>query len=76
MDLLLDTHSLIWFLNGDYKLSDKAKTMIESPKNTKLSQSFRKYMQLPIAGFFSFAELPLVVCLSKRTEVEAALLVT
>lgn len=29
MDLLLDTHSLIWFLNGDKKLSDKAKSAIE-----------------------------------------------
>ncbi len=28
MDLLLDTHSLIWFLNGDNKLSDKVKIAI------------------------------------------------
>jgi PIN domain nuclease of toxin-antitoxin system len=28
MNLLLDTHSLIWFLNGDEKLSAKAKSMI------------------------------------------------
>jgi PIN domain nuclease of toxin-antitoxin system len=25
MDFLLDTYALIWFLNGDAKLSDKAK---------------------------------------------------
>jgi PIN domain nuclease of toxin-antitoxin system len=36
MDLLLDTHSLIWFLNGDKKLSDKAKSAIEDPENSKI----------------------------------------
>lgn len=36
MDLLLDTHSLIWFLNGDEKLSDKAKSAIEDPTNSKI----------------------------------------
>jgi PIN domain nuclease of toxin-antitoxin system len=36
MDLLLDTHSLIWFLNGDEKLSIKAKSAIEDPKNSKI----------------------------------------
>lgn len=36
MVLLLDTHSLIWFLNGDEKLSDKAKDLIEDPANSKL----------------------------------------
>ena len=36
MDLLLDTHSLIWFLNGDEKLSEKAKLAIEDPENSKI----------------------------------------
>jgi PIN domain nuclease of toxin-antitoxin system len=36
MDLLLDTHSLIWFLNGDEKLSDKARSAIEDPTNSKI----------------------------------------
>jgi PIN domain nuclease of toxin-antitoxin system len=36
MDLLLDTHSLIWFLNGEEKLSDKAKSVIEDPSNSKI----------------------------------------
>jgi len=36
MDLLLDTHTLIWFLNGDEKLSDKAKSAIEDTKNSKI----------------------------------------
>lgn len=35
MELLLDTHSLIWFLNGDKKLSDIAKAAIENPANSK-----------------------------------------
>jgi PIN domain nuclease of toxin-antitoxin system len=36
MDILLDTHTLIWFLNGDNKLSDKVKTAIEDPNNVKV----------------------------------------
>ncbi len=36
MDLLLDTHTLIWFLNGDETLSDKAKSAIEDPDNSKI----------------------------------------
>lgn len=31
MNLLLDTHSLIWFLNGDKKLSDKVKVPLKIP---------------------------------------------
>lgn len=33
MDLLLDTHALIWFINGDKRLPDKS---IEIIKNTKI----------------------------------------
>jgi len=29
MNNLIDTHALIWFLNGDNNLSDKAKKAIE-----------------------------------------------
>ena len=36
MNLLLDTHTLIWFLNGDEKLSYKAKFAIEDTKNSKI----------------------------------------
>jgi PIN domain nuclease of toxin-antitoxin system len=36
MDLLLDTHSLIWFLNGDEQLSDVARNAIENPENSKM----------------------------------------
>ncbi|MBK8807428.1 MAG: type II toxin-antitoxin system VapC family toxin [Bacteroidales bacterium] len=36
MDLLLDTHTLIWFLNGDEQISDKAKALIEDSQNSKI----------------------------------------
>ncbi len=36
MDLLLDTHTLIWFLNGDDMLSKKAKSAIEDAENVKI----------------------------------------
>lgn len=34
MEILLDTHILLWTLNGDTKLSDKAKEIIFSKNNT------------------------------------------
>ena len=33
MKLLLDTNALIWFANGDEKLSKKAIIAIENPQN-------------------------------------------
>ena len=33
MKYLLDTHALIWFLNGDSQLPDKVKTIIEEKGN-------------------------------------------
>ena len=35
MKYLLDTHTLLWFLRGDKKLSDKARQLIDSPRNSK-----------------------------------------
>jgi len=35
MDCLIDAHALIWFFNGDKKLSDKAREAIENPDNLK-----------------------------------------
>lgn len=35
MKVLLDTHVLLWFLNGDKKLNKQQKEIIESPKNLK-----------------------------------------
>ena len=36
MTLLLDTHSFLWFCQGDTSLSAAAKTLIEDPNNRKL----------------------------------------
>jgi PIN domain nuclease of toxin-antitoxin system len=36
MRLMLDTHTLIWFLNGDPNLSQKARHAIENPDNLKI----------------------------------------
>ena len=35
MKYLLDTHTLLWFLQGDKKLSDKARQLIDNPRNSK-----------------------------------------
>ena len=35
MKYLLDTHTLIWFLIGDKKLSDTARRLIDNPSNEK-----------------------------------------
>ena len=36
MTFLLDTHTLLWFLNGDSHLSTKAQALIEDPINERL----------------------------------------
>jgi PIN domain nuclease of toxin-antitoxin system len=33
MKIILDTHTLLWFLSHDIKLSEKARTMIEDSSN-------------------------------------------
>jgi len=35
MNLLLDTHTLLWFFNGSSELSGNAKSAIENPENVK-----------------------------------------
>lgn len=35
MNILLDTHALVWFLNGDKKLSRTVKDSIEDPSIIK-----------------------------------------
>lgn len=35
MNCLLDTHTLIWFLNGDKKLTKSVITLIENTDNKK-----------------------------------------
>lgn len=34
MEIVLDTHTLIWFLSADAQLSETARLAIESPSNT------------------------------------------
>ena len=36
MNLLLDAHALLWFLNDDRQLAPTAKALIEDPTNRKL----------------------------------------
>jgi len=36
MNLLLDTHAFLWFIDGNAKLSDRARDLIEDPGNAKL----------------------------------------
>lgn len=36
MKYLLDTHTLLWFLSGDKRLSAKARRLIENPNNVIL----------------------------------------
>ncbi|WP_221394038.1 type II toxin-antitoxin system VapC family toxin [Dyadobacter sp. NIV53] len=35
MNFLLDTHTLLWFINGDLELSKEARDIIENPNHTK-----------------------------------------
>ncbi|MDP3838510.1 MAG: hypothetical protein Q8Q54_06275 [Methylococcales bacterium] len=35
MQLLLDTHTFIWFIEGNSKLSNKAKALIEASDNQR-----------------------------------------
>jgi len=35
MNLLLDTHAILWFLNGDKKISERVKKVLSSPSNDK-----------------------------------------
>ncbi|MEQ1643253.1 MAG: type II toxin-antitoxin system VapC family toxin [Pyrinomonadaceae bacterium] len=35
MKLLLDTHTLLWFIGGETELSQAARTLIEDPENKK-----------------------------------------
>jgi len=35
MNILLDTHTFLWFLSGDTELSKQARTLIENPEHEK-----------------------------------------
>jgi PIN domain nuclease of toxin-antitoxin system len=47
MNLLLDTHIVIWFITNDDKLSKKVKDLIEDSKN-KCFVSIASYWELSI----------------------------
>jgi PIN domain nuclease of toxin-antitoxin system len=34
LELLVDAHAFLWFVSGDAKLSDRARQLIEEPRNT------------------------------------------
>ena len=46
MKLLLDTHAILWFLSGNFELSEQARMCIEDPK-------YEKYIS--IASFWEIA---------------------
>jgi PIN domain nuclease of toxin-antitoxin system len=35
VELLLDTHTFLWYISGDSRLSKKARAYIENPENSK-----------------------------------------
>jgi PIN domain nuclease of toxin-antitoxin system len=47
MNILLDTHALIWFIKGDDSLSDKAKEIITNPTN-QISASLVSFYEMAI----------------------------
>lgn len=47
MQILLDTHALIWFIEGDNSLSYVASTFIEDPDN-KISVSITSFYEMAI----------------------------
>jgi PIN domain nuclease of toxin-antitoxin system len=47
MNILLDTHALIWFIKGDESLSDKAKEIITNPAN-QISTSLVSFYEMAI----------------------------
>ena len=65
MDLLLDTHAFIWFMEGNLLLSNKARQAIENPENKILISITSLYeiaiklkiskigFDKPIAAFFN-----------------------
>ena len=42
MKLLLDTHSLLWFLDGDERLSERAREMIEDGSGERRIDELRE----------------------------------
>jgi len=57
MNILLDTHTLIWFLNGDEMLSNKVRTEIENNTNLKFV-SIVSFWEIAIKMSLGKIELP------------------
>lgn len=65
MNLLLDTHSLIWFLDGSSKLGARARKYIEDPAN----QSFVSIASIwEMAIKISLRKLQMTIPFSELTE--------
>jgi PIN domain nuclease of toxin-antitoxin system len=47
MKILLDTHTLLWFIEGDSQLSQKAKKLIEDSEN-RVYVSFISFFEMSI----------------------------
>ena len=47
MGILLDTHALLWFIEGDSQLSQNAKKLIEDPEN-KVYVSYISFFEIGI----------------------------
>lgn len=58
MRLLLDTHTFLWFIDGNPKLSDYARQLIEELKNERLL-SVASLWEMSIKSSLSKLKLPL-----------------
>ena len=67
MKILLDTHTFLWFLGGNFELSKQARKLIETPKNEKYI-SIASFWEISIKN--SLGKLTLDVPFSElKTEV-------
>ena len=56
MNVLLDTHTFLWFLSGDPVLSKRARTLIENPKLEKYI-SIASFWEIAIKNSFQVLQL-------------------
>ena len=57
MKLLLDTHTFLWFIKDDHKLSKKAKAFISEPINTRYL-SYASIWEIALKQSIGKIELP------------------
>lgn len=60
MRLLLDTHTFLWYINGDEKMSAYAKQLIASPSN-QCYLSFASLWEMSIKSSLGKLEIPLPI---------------